>query len=231
MQRGRDDADRHHRRRHASQRHQLPALRVPDRAAGIGGRRAWHDIADRLMPALDFDDSRVQHRVLRPPGRATSRSSRCNGRMASQFAPLVKAVHGVSTYELQLDSGHRRDARAAAGAQRPGGVELRAAHVRRRGRARPCPTRPRSLERFGHAHVEVLVRPGQRLSENDDDTASHRLAVVALAAPDRDAVLPALRRGGAAAAVRVGAGGRLSRKAEAGPALAARASALTSSSP
>ena len=32
------------------------------------------------------------------------------------------------------------------------------------------------------------MRPGQRLSENDDDTASHRLAVVALAAPDRDAV-------------------------------------------
>ena len=39
-----------------------------------------------------------------------------------------------------------------------------------------------------HAHVEILVRPGHRLSENDDDTASHRLAVVALAATDRDAV-------------------------------------------
>ena len=41
------------------------------------------------------------------------------------------------------------------------------------------------LERFPHAHVEVLVRPGHRLSENDDDTVSHRLAVVALAARDR----------------------------------------------
>ena len=45
------------------------------------------------------------------------------------------------------------------------------------------------LERFPHAHVEVLVRPGHRLSENDDDTASHRLAVVALAAPDRASLL------------------------------------------
>ena len=45
------------------------------------------------------------------------------------------------------------------------------------------------LERFGHAHVEVLVRPGQRLSENDDDVVSHRLAVIALAGPDRASVL------------------------------------------
>ena len=58
-----------------------------------------------------------------------------NGRMASQFAPLVKAVHGVSTYELQLGSGHRRHARPAAGPHRPGGVELPASHLRRRGRA------------------------------------------------------------------------------------------------
>jgi hypothetical protein len=54
-------------------------------------------------------------------------------------------------------------------------------------RAVPDPTAV--LERFGHAHVEVLVRPGQRLSENDDDVVSHRLALVALAGPDREAVL------------------------------------------
>ena len=35
------------------------------------------------------------------------------------------------------------------------------------------------------AHVELLVREGQRLSENDDDPLSHRLAVVALSAADR----------------------------------------------
>ena len=45
------------------------------------------------------------------------------------------------------------------------------------------------LERFPHAQVELLVRPGQRLSENDHDVASHRLALVALAAPTREAVL------------------------------------------
>jgi hypothetical protein len=37
--------------------------------------------------------------------------------------------------------------------------------------------------------VELLVRPGQLLSDNDDDVASHRLALIALAAPTREAVL------------------------------------------
>ena len=37
--------------------------------------------------------------------------------------------------------------------------------------------------------MELLVRPGQLLSDNDDDVASHRLALVALAAPTREAVL------------------------------------------
>jgi hypothetical protein len=45
------------------------------------------------------------------------------------------------------------------------------------------------LERYPHAHVEVLVRPGRRLSDYDDDTVSHRLAVVALAARDRPSLL------------------------------------------
>jgi hypothetical protein len=37
--------------------------------------------------------------------------------------------------------------------------------------------------------VELLVRPGQRLSDNDDDSASHRLAVVAMSGPDRATLL------------------------------------------
>jgi hypothetical protein len=45
------------------------------------------------------------------------------------------------------------------------------------------------LERYPHAQVELLVRPGQRLSENEDDVQSHRLALVALAAPNRAALM------------------------------------------
>jgi hypothetical protein len=45
------------------------------------------------------------------------------------------------------------------------------------------------VERFPGSQVELLVRPGQRLSDNDDDSASHRLAVVAMSGPDRATLL------------------------------------------
>src|SRR5439155_24174668 len=109
-------------------------------------------------------------------------------RMSSQFAPLVKAVHGVSSYRIQLDlvSGGspelppRRDDLVAAS------FVLRAYED---AMVEAVPDPAVVLERFPHAQVELLVRPGQRLSENDHDVASHRLALVALAAPTREAVL------------------------------------------
>jgi len=145
------------------------------------------DVAARLMPALGFDGSLFNIEFfVRPDGSVTI--VEVNGRMASQFAPLVKAVHGVSTYELQLEvaSGRKPDLP-------PARTDMVAASFLVRTyddaivRSVPDPTAV--LERFGHAHVEVLVRPGQRLSENDDDVVSHRLAVIALAGPDRAAVL------------------------------------------
>jgi biotin carboxylase len=149
------------------------------------GRMA--EIAARLMPALGFDRSLFNIEFfVRPDGSLAI--VEVNGRMASQFAPLVKAVHGVSSYELQLDLAagrtpdlppRRRDIVAASFVMR----SYEDAVVR----AVPDPTAV--LERFGHAHVEVLVRPGQRLSENDDDVVSHRLALIALAGPDRESVL------------------------------------------
>ena len=144
-------------------------------------------VAERLMPALGFDRSLFNIEFfVRPDGTITI--VEVNGRMASQFAPLVKAVHGVSSYELQL-------ALAAGGTPElpPAHDDMVAASFLMRTyedavvRSVPDPTAV--LERFGHAHVEVLVRPGHRLSENDDDVVSHRLAVIALAAPDRASVL------------------------------------------
>lgn len=145
------------------------------------------DVAARLMPALGFDGSLFNIEFfVRPDGSLSI--VEVNGRMASQFAPLVKAVHGVSSYEIQLDLAAGREPELPAPRQ---GI-VAASFVMRSYedavvRAVPDPTAV--LERFGHAHVEVLVRPGQRLSENDDDVVSHRLALIALAGPDRDSVL------------------------------------------
>ena len=50
---------------------------------------------------------------------------------------------------------------------------------------------PKSLA-FPDSVKEVsIVREGQRLSENDDDVLSHRLAVVALSGPDRETLIQA----------------------------------------
>ena len=152
-----------------------------------GPQRAMADIAARLMPALSLDQSIFNIEFfVRPDGRVTI--VEVNGRMASQFAPLVQAVHGVSSYELQLDlcTGGTPELPPARDDLVTASFLVRAyedAIVR----SVPDPTVV--LERYPHAHVEVLVRPGQRLSENDDDIVSHRLAVVALAARDRSSLL------------------------------------------
>jgi hypothetical protein len=108
--------------------------------------------------------------------------------MASQLGPLVKAVHGMSTYEVQLDlcgggspelPPPRDDLMASSFVLRTYEDAV----------VEAVPDPAAVLERFPHAQVELLVRPGQRLSENDDDVKSHRLALVALAAPNRAALM------------------------------------------
>ena len=108
--------------------------------------------------------------------------------MASQFAPLVRAVHGVSTYELQLEL-------AAGGGpvMPPARPDVVAASFLLRSYhdavVREVPDTAAVAEAFPGAFVELLVREGQRLSENDDDVLSHRLAVVALSGPDRESLI------------------------------------------
>jgi hypothetical protein len=152
-----------------------------------GPRQAMAEVAARLMPALGFDQSLFNIEFfVRPDGGLAI--VEVNGRMASQFAPLVQAVHGVSSYEIQLDLCAGRTPRLP-----PARDDLVTASFLLRTYAdavvRSVPDPTTVLERYPHAHVEVLVRPGHRLSENDDDVASHRLAVVALAARDRTSLL------------------------------------------
>ena len=152
-----------------------------------GPRQAMAEVAERLMPALGFRDSMFNIEFfVRPDGRPAI--VEVNGRMASQFAPLVQAVHGVSTYESQLD---RCPGRTPNLPQARDDLVTASFLLRTYADAvvRTVPDPTTVLERYPHAHVEVLVRPGHRLSENDDDTASHRLAVVALAARDRASLL------------------------------------------
>jgi biotin carboxylase len=152
-----------------------------------GPQRQMADVAARLMPALGFDQSMFNIEFFVGDDGSIS-IVEVNGRMASQFAPLVRAVHGVSTYELQLEL-------SAGGVPElpPARSDVVAASflVRTYDDAivRGVPDTAPVSEAFPGAHVELLVREGQRLSENDDDVLSHRLAVVALSGPDRETLV------------------------------------------
>lgn len=127
------------------------------------------DIARRLLPALGFDGGffNVEFFV---PERSRPTIIEVNGRIASQFAPLVQALHGRSTYELLFalacgaDPGWQE--------REPDGVAV--SYV---------------LRTFGDAFVatapdpedgvEILAQAGRRLSEQGaNDVRSFRLAIV-----------------------------------------------------
>jgi biotin carboxylase len=155
-------------------------------------QRRMADVAARLMPALGFDQSMFNIEFfVAEDGRVSI--VEVNGRMASQFAPLVRAVHGVSTYELGLEL-------SAGGAPSlpPARDGVVAASFLLRSYTdaivRGVPDTDPVGEAFPGAHVELLVREGQRLSENDDDVLSHRLAVIALSGPDRETLIDRYRR-------------------------------------
>lgn len=146
------------------------------------------EIAEVLMPALGFDGSLFNIEFF-VQADGTAKIVEVNGRMASQFAPLVRAVHGISTYRIQLELVTGGNPRVPA----PGTDVVASSFVLRRyiadGVVEAVPDPGAVAERFPGSRVELLVRPGQRLSENDDDSASHRLAVVAMSGPDRASIL------------------------------------------
>jgi hypothetical protein len=152
-----------------------------------GPQREMAEIAARLMPALGFDGSLFNIEFF-VDGKRTPQIVEVNGRMASQFAPLVRAVHGVSTYELQLElaCGGRPELPPARDGVVAASFLLR---TYQDAIVHSTPDPAAVYEALPGAHVELLVRVGQRLSENDDDVLSHRLAVVALSGPDRESLL------------------------------------------
>jgi biotin carboxylase len=114
-----------------------------------------------------------------------------NGRMASQFAPLYRMLHGIDMYAMQLDMILGKD---------PGGTEVwspdrkidgvAASFVLRRfedGVVIRVPSSEdlgRFHERFPDAFVEILVQEGERLSDELQDDESYRYALVDLCAGD-----------------------------------------------
>ena len=127
------------------------------------------DVSARVVLAHGLDDAffNVEFFV---PDEGPARVIELNGRLASQFAPLVRALHGRSTYDALFALAAGED--PAWETRRPDGVGV--SYVVRVFEDALVEAVPEPEE-----DLEVLVRPGRRLSEQGvNDAASFRLAIL-----------------------------------------------------
>jgi hypothetical protein len=126
-------------------------------------------VAAALPAAFDFDGGFFNAELLVPP-EGTPGLIELNGRIASQFAPLLRAVHGRSSYSALLALACGEDPRWQPG--EPDGVAV--SYVLRRFEDAWVEAVPEPED-----GVEILVHAGENLSDAyANDPESFRLAIV-----------------------------------------------------
>jgi ATP-grasp domain len=127
------------------------------------------DVAERVLPRLGFDDGFFNIELF-VPEEGPAQIIEVNARIASQFAPLVQAVHGRSTYDALFELALGEDPRWQPGPPHGVGVSY-CLRVFEDGFVEAVPDPEPDLE--------VLVRPGLYLSEQGvNDAQSYRLAIL-----------------------------------------------------
>jgi hypothetical protein len=127
------------------------------------------DVAARVLPALGFDWGFFNVEFFVPDD-GPAQIIEVNGRIASQFAPLVQGLHGRSTYDVLFELACGEDPRWRTGL--PDGVAV--SYVMRVFEDGFVEAVPEPEE-----GVELLVRPGLNLSEQGlNDAQSYRLAIL-----------------------------------------------------
>ena len=144
------------------ERFEYPSALPPERL------RELTAVTERLLPAHGFDGGFFNVEFL-VPDEGPARIVEVNARIASQFAPLVEAVQGRSTYDALFALACGEDPRFEPGA----GHGVAISYVLRVFDDALVSAVPESED-----GVELLVRPGLRLSEQSaNDAASYRLAI------------------------------------------------------
>jgi len=152
-------------------------------------------IAERCIERIGLDRTFFNAEFFYRPEDDAVRLVEINGRLASQFAPLYRMVDGIDLYAMQLDLalGRNPDGRQTWAPGRSRGM-VAASFVLRRfenGVVTHVPG-PEDLEhvaqRFPEAFVEILVKEGEKLSDELQDDYSFRYALVNLFAKDRNAL-------------------------------------------
>jgi hypothetical protein len=167
----------------------LPAARVEELA----------ELATVLVPAhgLDACFFNIEFFV---PGEGAVQIVELNPRIASQFSPLVEAVHGRPTYDMLFTLACGEDPRWNGSA--PGGVAI--SYVVRVFEDVLVEAVPEPQD-----GLEILVQPGLRLSEQGtNDTASYRLAIFTEWAETREAAVRACRERARSLRFELAEGGR-----------------------
>jgi hypothetical protein len=127
------------------------------------------DVAERVLPALGFDWGFFNVEFFVPDD-GLAQIIEVNGRIASQFAPLVQGLHGRSTYDALFELACGEDPRWRTGL--PDGFAVSyVMRVFEDGFVEAVPDPEEG--------VELLVRPGLNLSEQGlNDAQSYRLAIL-----------------------------------------------------
>src|SRR5688572_10664427 len=127
------------------------------------------DVAERVLPALGFDGGFFNVEFFVPEA-GPAQIIEVNGRIASQFAPLIQGLHGRSTYDALLHLACGDEPRWSTGL--PDGFAVSyAMRVFEDAFVEGVPDPEEG--------VEVLVRPGLALSEQgQNDPQSYRLAIL-----------------------------------------------------
>lgn len=127
------------------------------------------EIAARVMPALGFDGGFFNVEFFVPEA-GPAQIIEANGRLASQFAPLVQGLHGRSTYDALFELSTGADPSWKTGL--PDGVGV--SYVLRTFQDAYVEAVPDPEE-----DMELLVRPGLDLSAQGlNDAQSYRLAIL-----------------------------------------------------
>lgn len=170
------------------ERFEYPSVLPAERIAEL------EELARLLVAAHGLDHCFFNAEFL-VPAAGPAQIVELNPRIASQFAPLVEAVHGRSTYDLLLDLVCGDD--PAWDPSRGSGVAI--SYVVRVFEDAIVEAVPAS-----EPGLEVLVQPGRRLSEQGaNDSASYRLAIVNAWGETRELALRRCRKRASSLAFRL----------------------------
>jgi hypothetical protein len=135
----------------------------------VEGQAELSDIASRVLPALGFEGGFFNVEFFVPED-GPAQIIEVNGRIASQFAPLVQALHGRSTYDALFELACGEDPHWETGL--PEGAAI--SYVMRVFEDACVEAVPDPDD-----DLEVLVRPGLPLSaQGTNDAQSYRLAIL-----------------------------------------------------